>query len=102
MLPQETCFTTHLRETVCAHLKLTEPTGPNSQPTNEVMQDDDYFALNDDDETLPTSAFQSSHTTPALTVDRDCDAQQVIKHPNNSANADTESILEGGQPRPIT
>jgi hypothetical protein len=58
------------------------------------MQDDDYLALNDDDETLPTSAFQASHNTLAPTVSRDSDAQQVIEHSNNSANADTESITE--------
>ena len=56
------------------------------------MQDDDYFAFNDDDEALPTSGFQSSHTTSAPTGESD--AQQVIEHPNNSANADIESITE--------
>jgi hypothetical protein len=63
LLPQKVCSTTHQRKTVCAHLKSPEPTRPNSQPTNEVIQDNDYFAFNDKDETLPTSAFQSSHTS---------------------------------------
>lgn len=54
----------------------------------------------------PISPFQSSHTTSAPTVDRDSDAQQVIKHLNNSATADIDSIairvvnrLEGGLSR---
>lgn len=103
LLLQEVCSKTHQRETVCAYSKSPEPIRPNSRPTNE---DGDYFALNDDNEILLISPFQSSHTTSAPTVDEDSDAQQVIKHLNNSATADMDGIaigvvdrLEGGLSR---
>ena len=110
LLPQEVCSTIRQCGTVYGHLNSSEPTSPNPQFTNEVVQEDDanYFALDNDDEIFPPSTPSTSHnSTPVSPIDGDSDVLQVIEQPTNSAITDVESITvevvsitEGGLSRP--